>query len=181
MRKNVIKLVLIILSVIVLAYVMNACFGGHLSHNIKYYNDLAEKYSYLPAIDELGNYEDYKFKYFNDYMFIFSAESYVLRVRYNEAEYKAQKELVLKKYIFETEKLIHMPDIEDYKEPSFTIDTFEMNTLSIKQYKLDYPKNLVFVGTSDETCEISYVCFIDWDIDFIDMSFEEFLRDMCRW
>ena len=74
-----------------------------------------------------------------------------------------------------------MKYIENEKEPHFQYDGFEFNVLDVNEYDLMYPKKLVFVGCSDEKQEISYVYYYNFDLDVINTSFGEFLKEECGW
>ena len=45
----------------------------------------------------------------------------------------------------------------------------------------EYPHDFIFVGTSDMEQSICYIYYLDTDLDYIDTSFEEFLRKECGW
>ena len=63
----------------------------------------------------------------------------------------------------------------------FQYDSFAFNVLDVNKYDLTYPKKLVFVGFSDKKQEIAYVYYYNFDLDFIDTSFGEFLKEECGW
>ena len=53
--------------------------------------------------------------------------------------------------------------------------------LSLEAYDLYYPKELVFVGVSQSRNEIAFIYFYDFDLDYIDRSFADFLIEDCGW
>ena len=53
--------------------------------------------------------------------------------------------------------------------------------LSLREYNLYYPKQIVFVGFSDKNNEIVFVFYDDIDIDYINRSFSDFLIEECGW
>lgn len=88
---------------------------------------------------------------------------------------KKKKSSINQKYVYQSKPVADTVETITYvKEPSFTIDTFNMKMLSSIEYKLNYPKELVFIGTSDEKNMITYVYFLDHDLDYIDCSLRNF-------
>ena len=161
---------------------INALIGEWVSYNIKYYTELTQTNTILPKIDEVGEYENYYFKYYHNDMLIFESDAYILKIAYDADNYEKEKERINQKYVYQSKPVADTVETITYvKEPSFTIDTFNMKMLSSIEYKLNYPKELVFIGTSDEKNMITYVYFLDHDLDYIDCSFEEFLREKCGW
>lgn len=150
------------------------------SYNKKYYTELTERVEVLPKINELGDYKDIHFKYYYKRVLFWLSKAYTLRVAYDDVNYEEVKKEILDRYEFQTEKFVDYDNNE--KEPQVTIDSYNFNFLSLKEYKLQaYPKELIFVGFSDEKKEIAYVYFYDFDLDRLDESFEEFLRNECGW
>lgn len=150
------------------------------SRNIEHYKELTQSVDIMPKLNELGNYEDYSFKYHKDSHFIFFMEqAYTLKVTYDDENYEKEKEALEDKYIYRSKKFTSYG--ENNKEPYFSIDSFEFKILSDAYESLGYPKDIIFVGTSDEENTIAYVYFTDTDLDYIDTSFEEFLRNSCGW
>ena len=136
----------------------------------------------LPKIEELGEYKDIDFKFYRKNMLIFKSDAYILKVSYDEDDYNKQKDKLSKHYIYQTENVSDSRTGITYLiEPSFIIDTFQMNMLSNQEYGMIYPKELVFIGASNEKKMISYVYYLDDDLDYIDRSFKEFLKSDCGW
>lgn len=179
---KIIVWVIAVLVVCVFALGMYALFGSVTSHNIERYINLTEENNFLPKLDELGEYEDYYFKYYHkNNLFIFSSDAYTLKVSYDAENYEKEKERLEQKYVYRTEPWRNWGG-EKAKEAQFQIDTFDMKILSELEYdQLHYPKRLAFVGTSDKNQEIAYVYYYDSELDYIDRSFAEFLREDCGW
>ena len=182
MKKKASRLVTIISMLCIFVVAVNAVIGGWVSYNINRYVNLTMTNDILPKLEELGEYEDVDFKFYRDNMLIFQSDTYILKVSYDDENYEKEKELIDNNYIYQTETLIDVVDENTYKkEPSFMLDTFNMKMLSQAEYRLDYPKELVFIGKSDEKKTISYVYYLNWDLDYIDIPFEEFLKRDCGW
>ena len=182
MKKKASGLVIIILMLCIFAVAVNAVIGGWVSYNINRYVNLTMTNDILPKLEELGEYEDIDFKFYRDNMLIFMSDTYMLKVSYDDENYKKEKELINNNYIYQTETMIDVVDENIYKkEPSFELDTFNMKMLSNDEYHLDYPKELVFIGASDEKKMIAYVYYSNWDLDYIDITFKEFLKRDCGW
>lgn len=154
--------------------------GNWSSSNIKRYIEMAESKDALPKIEELGSYSDIEFKYYRKNMLMFFSNAYTLRVSYDAENYRTEKEKFSQKYVFETETLY---DDGGYgKKPYFEMDFFSFKLLSYENYELlSYPHDIVFIGFSDEKNEISIVHYYDFDLDYIDCSFPEFLEEECGW
>ena len=182
MKKKASMLVTIISMLCIFVVAVNAVIGGWVSYNINRYVNLTMTNDILPKLEELGEYEDVDFKFYRDNMLIFQSDTYILKVSYDDENYEKEKELIDNNYIYQTETLIDVVDENTYKkEPSFMLDTFNMKMLSQAEYRLDYPKEIVFIGKSDEKKTISYVYYLNWDLDYIDIPFEEFLKRDCGW
>ena len=182
MKKKVSRLVIIISMLCIFAVAVNAVIGGWVSYNINRYINLTMSNNILPKLEELGEYEDVDFKFYRNNMLIFKSDAYILKVSYDEDDYYEQKEKLNKHYIYQTEDVSDSGiGITYLKEPSFEIDTFQMNMLSNQEYGMIYPKEIIFIGTSDEKKMISYVYYFDDDLDYIDRPFKKFLKSDCGW
>ena len=160
--------------------VHNFFIGSWSSSNINRYIKVTEYKNALPEIEDLGEYKDIKFKYYRKNMLMFFSDAYIIRVSYNAENYEKEKDKFLQNYVFETETLY---DDGGYgKEPSFEMDTFGFKVISSSNYELlPYPHDIIFIGFSDEKNEIAIVHYYDFDLDYIDSSFPEFLEEECGW
>lgn len=182
MKKKVYRLVIITTLLCIFVIAVNACIGGWVSYNINRYVSLTKENHILPKLDELGKYEEANFKFYRNNMLIFKSDAYILKVSYDEEHYTKQKDLLSEKYIYQTEPISDGYDgITFLNEPSFVIDTFEMNLLSNQEYGMIYPHELIFIGASDEKKTITYVYYFNQDLDYIDRPFKDFLKSDCGW
>lgn len=175
------KIVISVVSLILLcaaAFVINALIGGWTSYDINKYAELVSEQNALPKLDELGKYDSIYFKYYHNNMLIFESDAYVLKLSYDDDNYQKEKNKLSQKYIYQTEPLSY---IGNTKEPTFQTDSFDFKVLDVNKYDLFYPKELIFIGTSDKSKQIAYVYFYDFDIDSINVTFEEFLKEECGW
>ena len=108
----------------------------------------------------------------------------MLVCEYGEAEYLAQKAAIEEKYVFET----RIDERDDYYDqyvcyPYAEIDGFLFRRLADEEgaeMYSSYPKEVHIVGTNDETCEIVYLDFYDFDLDYIP-DLTEFISKDCGW
>lgn len=112
-------------------YARNQCLIGEwVSYNIKYYTELTQTNTILPKIDEVGEYENYYFKYYHNDMLIFESDAYILKIAYDADNYEKEKERINQKYVYQSKPVADTVETITYvKEPSFTIDTFNMKML----------------------------------------------------
>ncbi len=176
-KRNVVS-VFILIFVVCPLVILWVLFGDSVSYNVEKYNEVLESVDVLPALDEIGNYEDLYFKHYHDRMLFFVSDAYTLKVSYDVQNYNKEKELLSEKFVYQTDTLRYN---ENEKEPHFQYDGFEFNVLDVNKYDLMYPKKLVLVGFSDQKQEIAYVYYYDFDLDVIDTSFGEFLKEECGW
>ncbi len=127
----------------------------------------------LSAISQPINIEYYN--YFSSQLGIFTCEADFLICKYDEKEYLEQKELLSKKYIFQSDSITTY----DY-ETTVELDGYCFRLLSIDEYEMNYPKSIVFIGTSDIENEIVYMYFCDDDLDYIE-SLSDFINEDCGW
>lgn len=93
--------------------------------------------------------------------------------KYSEDEYLQKKSSLDEKYVFEI-------DDRTNKEQITEIDGYYFRMLSIAEYEMNYPKEVVLIATNDKTREIVYISYLDWDIDTIS-SLDEFILNNCGW
>ena len=134
---------------------------------VQQYSSSVSENKLMPKLSELGNPE--KIEYYNLFsaFFIFSYETDGLICTYTQEEYAIQKARLDTTYNFQAEKAVE-------------IDGYQFRMLSVDEYYLDYPHEVVLIGCSDDTNEIVYLEFYDIDLDYI-TSLEEFIADECGW
>lgn len=174
----VVVAVFLLISAFLTIYIVRFLFGAK-SNDMNIYINIAENNDFLPGLDELGEYDDIFFQYMHRSMLIFESDAYVLKISYDDDDYEEQKAALNNIYSYQSTPL--GSDFESPKEPEFTVDTFSFRVLSMEEYDFSYPHQLVFVGISDENKQIAYVYYYDTDLDFIETSFETFLRHECGW
>ncbi len=145
------------------------------------YEDMKSEYIYMPELTELGDTQELKYY---DYVQsgVFTDEADALFCSYSKEEYDRQKSDLSERYIFQSEPWDNDSDIGDC-EPFAEVDGFFFRTLSVDgEYgkEVYYPKRLIFIGTNDETCEIVYLAYYCFDLDYID-SLPRFIEDNCGW
>lgn len=120
--------------------------------------------------EKYGEYESISnYKYHS--MAIFSQEAYTTILKYNEDNFDAEKSNIENSYKFYT-----TPIENEEAEPVFSYEGFDFRT-EISDW---YPKEMHLVGINEETHEIAYVSFQDYDLDSIS-DYNEFLDYYCGW
>ncbi len=182
MKKKIIIAIVIVTVLSSAVFVVHHFFiGSWSSNNINRYIELTE-YRRVPKIDELGKYNNMEFKYYRQNMLMFFSNAYILKVSYDAENYQKEKEDFLKNYVYETENLNDYGGYGSSNEPNFEMDTYSFKVLSSNEYGLQsYPHHIVFIGTSDEKYEIAIVCYFNSDLDYINSSFPEFIKEECGW
>lgn len=141
-------------------------------HNMKYYDTVRVENEFMPALDELGNYKDVDMTYFKR-ISAFSSESCTLKVKYKSKIYEQEKEKIYK-------------NCTASYFPAASSSASDDNTIEKDGYRFSYidqgnfPKKIYLIATNDDKKTISYICFNDPDLDYIE-SFDEFLKKECRW
>lgn len=156
--------------------------GIRVSYDIDRYTKLQSTYDFLPAVDELGNYDDLYFHHLHKRSYlIFKSDAYVLRVSYSDStEYTKHKNRIEETYVFAspfTDEFGYEVS-ETYGDSS---SGFAFRMLSDDAYGLWYPKKMVFIGVSDDRRELAFVFFEDTDLDYIDDPIGKFLSEECGW
>ncbi|MBQ3110957.1 MAG: hypothetical protein IJC69_07440 [Clostridia bacterium] len=126
------------------------------------YAEIVKNNSYMPKLEALGNYENAELRYFRYNWVLGSADTYTLIVKYAPEEYKREK-------------------LETNSEHS-SLAYFEFDGFNFRVVDTNYhPKRQFYTATSDSTYEIAYIFYYDDDIDYIDVSYQEFLLRECGW
>ena len=150
------------------------------SYDIDEWNGLAKKFTYLPSVDEAGEYTDLKCKYLHKDFYIFQSDAYFLRVTYSNELFDRQKDYIKNNYVLQKTVVDHDEEPIE-RETFFKLDGFDFQMLSLKEYNLYYPKQIAFVGISEEDNAIAFVFYDDIDLDYIGSSFSDFLIEECGW
>lgn len=165
--KKIPGIVKVILPILILAvtlfvfYWLNGV-GGHIE--FRTFNGESEISEYYEDFDfeQFGSYESISnYKYYSTG--IFQQEAYTTILKYDKETFER-----LKNEINETNTF--------YNDKNFTTENFDFR---IKTSKL-YPKELNLIGINDESHEIAYVSFKDYDLDDIS-SLDGFLYYYCGW
>ena len=143
------------------------------------YVESTKDFDAMPTLDEIGEPQKIDYYYYYAGQMIFFWESDILICTYDEQAYGEQKALLDQTYVFQTE------DMEEHGyscSPYAEVDGFAFRVLSFDEYKyLYYPKYMIFIGTNDETNQIVYISYDDTDLDYIDRSLADFIKDSCGW
>lgn len=179
-KKRSVKMVLSILILILFAgsFLVVGFLGEYEELSLYENDEMKSQYTQnnklMPALSELSHSE--KVEYYDYFsaglMGIFTWDVDALICEYDEDEYLIQKDLLDKKYVFQS-------DFLNACDPT-TINGYFFRMLSKDEYKLNYPKEVVLVATNDEKKEIVYMSFFDEDRDYIE-SLDEFITDDCGW
>lgn len=176
----------IILPLFVVSYLFFFTFAGYMQ--VKRYEGAEAELQYnvakgentlMPELSEIGQTAGIEYHNVYSAFFIFSTETDYLICRYTPDEYEIQKAALEMGYTFQEESIT---DAYSKCEPSAEMDGYQFRLLSVDKYKgtIDFPKNLVLIGYSDEAREIVYVAFNDIDLDYIS-SLKDFIVNTCGW
>ena len=173
--KNIL-IVLLIISIIGASIFAWNLFGFSISTKSKYYEEVATRSNYLPTADSLPEHISLEYKYYEDYMFIFTSHAYTMIIEYDEKTYSSQKDVA------------HLPfeNIDEWtssaEEELVTNTTpIELDGFTFKMYSEWFPKFIYFIGFNDETHQIAYIYFEDNDLGSISVPYSEFIRTSCGW
>lgn len=179
--KKALKIILIVILIIALiagGLFVWQIFGSFKSNSAKYYEELADTSQLLPTADSLPEHISVEYKYFEDYMLIFTSKAYTMIVEYDKETYNTQKQIA------------HLPfenidELTTYngKEDEIITNTspIELDGFSFKMYSEWYPKFIYFIGVNDETNQIAYIYFEDIDLDSISVPYSTFIDQYCGW
>ncbi len=144
---------------------------------VQQYSSVKSGNEMMPDLSEVGKTTNIEYYSIYSFFYIFSSEADYLICQYIQDEYEIQKTRLDSKYTFQTETIT---DFDSNCEPMVEIDGYQFKMLSIEDYGLYYPKNIVLIGCSDAACEIVYLEFCDIDFDYIS-SLKDFMIDECGW
>lgn len=143
----------------------------------EHYNSVCDENPQMPQLSEIGQPTNVESYYVFHSAAIFASEIDYLICCYTPEAYAAQKAALDEKYVFQTETIT---ENESNCEPSAQVDGFEFRILSIEEYDLYYPKQVILIGYSDDDYEIVYASYCDWDLDYIS-SLQNFIISECGW
>ncbi len=183
-NKIVIIIVCIVLSaVILMGLFLYFVFGirEKVSYDINMWDNMQVTHAYLPTVNEIGDYTDVEFKHLHkDMSILFQSDAYILKASFTTQEFEKQISHIESKYHFQ-ETVTSDVDKKIENDTFFELDDFQFKLLSLDEYNLEYPKQMVFIGVSNKNKEIAYVYYFDMDLDYIDSSFQDFLKKECGW
>lgn len=156
--------------------------GGHVKFEvyeglkeIKNYNENLEGHlsAFVKEVetDDYGKFEDISHYYYRS-TGIFCQLSTTTIVKYSDGNFKNAVENVNSENSWCTEAVV-----EDDPVPVFSFEGFDFRLTVCDN---DYPKAMYFIGMNDETNEIAYVFFEDWDLDSV-WDFTDLLDSYCGW
>ena len=134
-----------------------------------YYNENNRDYDDFD-FEKYGEYEsisNYKYHLIG----IFSQEAYTTILKYNKDNFEAEKKKIENSYKFYT-----TPIEPEGADPEFYYEGFDFR-IEISDW---YPKEVSLVGINEETLEIAYISFEDYDLDSMS-DYEWFLDSYCGW
>ena len=195
MKKNTL---IITISCAVLIFIFFNIFGAKLLLSIfvdPNYNTLAytsdeyktfyggeEAASFLPEYEDLTGYQELYFGYYKEILCLnrYSIESeYMVKLKYSDENreiYQAQKEDVLSKYKYTTDKIEEASHVMySGSEIISSCGSFDVHYLKLSEN--DFPRNIGIILSNDETLEIIYLFYYEtWYDDEWDMQ-RRFFRD----
>lgn len=134
----------------------------------------------MPALDELGDTKQMEFYQYRETASIFYFQADVLICTYSGQEYNEQVAALEHNYAFQSEP---MEACDRTCDPTGTIGDYYFRFLAVDgtyEEQIYYPKQVVLIGTNDNTSEIVYIAFDNMDLDYL-TTVEEFVNDYCGW
>lgn len=128
----------------------------------------------LPYLSELEPYDGYRFHYTANRGGIFEEHTYILIVEYNGEGYLQKKDRLENEYTWRSD-LIEGED--EGVSPEFELDGFTFRSVEGGYY----PKEMLFIGISDERNEIAYIYYWDPDLDYVSPTVADFLLGCSGW
>jgi len=124
---------------------------------------------FMPDIKELSQYKDISYKYNKESILWYTSDAMTLVVEYDDETYKNEKEKLLDRYTFLSEKIpFDEGGLYIIPEYEFSIDSYNFKVVEESDKdNTDYPKSFGMIGTSDEKRSIAYLYFYDFDLDYI--------------
>lgn len=125
----------------------------------------------MPELDTLGDYTDieytYKLKCYSIFMGFFS-DAFALFVTYDQDQYNTEKEKILSEYIFLDAPVMRSADTYELPVTELEYKGYSFKIVPDEEY-IDYCacKSFMMIGFNDETSEIVYMYYYDFDIDYI--------------
>ena len=148
--------------------------GGYIEFRVFHgVNEINEYYSDF-SFNEFGEYEDiFNYKYHSTG--IFQQEAYTTILKYDNKNFEEEKNNIDMNY-----KFYNQPIVKAEPEPFFTFEGFDFRVEKNKSPKEWYPKQLYLIGINEESYEIAYVYFQDYDLDCVS-DFNDILDFYCGW
>ena len=144
------------------------------------YKESTEEFSLMPSIESVDNYEQIIYYSYNNFHMIFEDQACILFINYSAENYLQEKQKLNTNYIFQAKSMAAY----GYScSPTAQIGNYHFRVLSIEgEYgrNLYYPKNMMLIATNDQTYEIVYIGYQNFDLDYIE-SLEQFLFKHCGW
>lgn len=135
----------------------------------EYYNE-NDSLNYDFDFEKFGEYKNISnYKYHS--MAIFSQEAYTTIIKYDKDNFQSKKSNIESNH-----KFYSVPVDDGEAEPIFSYEGFSFR-VELSDW---YPKEMNLVGINEETREIVYVSFQDYDLDSIS-DYNEFLEYYCGW
>jgi len=127
----------------------------------------------LPYLEGLEPYDDYRFNYTARRVSIFEAHAYTLIVEYSAA-YAEKKADLDSQFIWLTDSI---PNDNGGTAPEFEMDGFSFRAVKGGWY----PKEMLYIGFSDERNEIAYIYIYDFDLDYVSSTVKDYLLEESGW
>jgi len=172
-------------SVLILCWILLSAVGfiGQFEFLTSFDGYAATRFSWplMPPVLSTSNPTDIEYhNYVACVIPFYHSESHVLIYKYDEEQYLLKKAELYGAYVFETHALKSCGEV---CEPTDELDGFFLRRLHTGKYSgshLEYPKRLVLIGTNDETREIMYIAYYDFDLDYL-TSLSDFVYENCGW
>jgi hypothetical protein len=128
----------------------------------------------MPNLNDLPEYKKiyYRYRHMIILFPIFSADSMLLVVTYDDTIYQMEKlEIDNLNFLEKAKYRTTNGTYYQLPEPEFQINSFNFRILAESQENdFDYPKYIGIIATSDEKKSVAYLYFADQDLDYISVG-----------
>ena len=136
----------------------------------KYLSKVEYAESYMPGLEQCGNYSSMNATYKHEYLLFFDVYTVGLFLSFDKSEYEIHKNDILSRYKFFT------PDDESLKSDcDATIKNYNIQLVN-DEYEYSTIKMGLLIGMDDTDCKICYLFYYDFDLDVMD-NLDTYIED----
>lgn len=142
-----------------------------------YRQELNYAVDFMPALDELGQFEELRFGYQETQEFIFCPKTMSLTVEYDAEDYEAMKQQMLADYDFIDAPIVDT-DSDILLDDSFTHQGYLFHAVHTQEAMYRACKYFGLLGLNDEQHCIAWLYYDDADRDYIAQADQDLDQEM---